>query len=143
MDCRLATAADAGLLAAFNQQLIRDEGHRNSMNLAELTERMSGWLKGEYQAAMFELEGTAVGYALFRSEPEYIYIRQLFVTAEHRRKGIARTAIAWLRKNRWSDTDRLRIDVLVGNSAAREFWKSVGFRDYCITMESENRLETS
>jgi hypothetical protein len=41
MQFRFVTPADAALLAPLNQQLIRDEGHRNAMNLAQLTERMS------------------------------------------------------------------------------------------------------
>jgi len=28
--------------------LIRDEGHRNAMTVAQLQERMANWLKGEY-----------------------------------------------------------------------------------------------
>jgi len=39
MKYRLATPEDAALLAPLNQQLIRNEGHRNPMNLAQLTER--------------------------------------------------------------------------------------------------------
>ena len=40
MHLRRATLADAALLAELNRQLIRDEGHRNSMSLAELETRM-------------------------------------------------------------------------------------------------------
>lgn len=134
---RFATTNDAPTLASFNQLLIRDEGHRNSMNLGELTERMSGWLSAEYQGVVFELGSSPVGYALFRREPDYVYIRQLFVHLDHRRNGIGRHAIDWMRQNAWPDKSRLRIDVLVGNTTAHEFWKSVGFRDYCITMELE------
>ena len=44
MNYRFATSDDANALALMNQQFIRDEGHRNSMNLVQLTERMAGWL---------------------------------------------------------------------------------------------------
>lgn len=137
MQYRFATPEDAALLAPLNQQLIRDEGHRNSMNLAQLAERMCGWLRGEYQAVLFE-EGTfLVGYALFRREPEHIYLRQLFVLPELRRRGIARNALRWLWRNAWSGAPMLRIDVLVDNAVGREFWRCVGFREYCVTMEAE------
>ena len=43
---REALASDLGLLADWNQQLIRDEGHRNRMTVAQLEERMRLWLKG-------------------------------------------------------------------------------------------------
>jgi hypothetical protein len=38
-----ATIADIPLLAEWNHQLIRDEGHRNPMGVAKLAERMSSW----------------------------------------------------------------------------------------------------
>ena len=135
MNYRNATPADAVVLAAINRQLITDEGHRNAMTLPELEARMAGWLNGEYRAVLFEEGDEAVGYALFRREPEYVYLRQLFVRSEHRRRGVARTALVWLREHVWPDAPRVRIDVLVGNAGAIGFWHAVGFRDYCLTME--------
>ena len=132
---RAATSLDAGILAPMNAQLIRDEGHRNSMTMPQLTERMSEWLKTEYRAVLFELEGKTIGYALYRVEPEHIYLRQLFVQPEMRRRGIARRSLEWLRHNAWGVRPRVRIDVLVGNHSAIEFWRSVGFTDYCLTLE--------
>jgi len=44
MTFRFATQADCPLLAELNHQLIRDEGHRNRMSVAELEQRLSGWL---------------------------------------------------------------------------------------------------
>ncbi len=132
---RPATVDDATLLAPMNAQLIRDEGHRNTMTVQQLAERMSGWLVGEYQAFIFEVEATAIGYALYRIEPEYIYLRQLFVQPQLRRRGIARRALEWLRQNAWGSRPRVRIDVLVGNKTGIEFWRSVGFVDYCTTLE--------
>jgi hypothetical protein len=73
MQYRFATPEDAALLAPLNQQLIRDEGHRNAMNLAQLAERMRGWLRGDYQAVLFEEGASPIGYALFRRESEYVY----------------------------------------------------------------------
>jgi len=137
MQFRFARAEDAELLASLNAQLIRDEGHRNPMTVAQLAERMSGWLSGEYKAVIFEGSEEVIGYALFRREPEYVYLRQLFVRPRFRRQGFGRQAIAWLWRNAWTDATRLRIDVLVGNTAGQAFWRAVGFRDYCITMEMD------
>lgn len=136
MHYRNASSDDAAVLASLNQQLIRDEAHRNPMNLAQLTERMAGWLRGEYEAVLFEESDSPVGYALFRREPEYVYLRQLFVVPGRRRQGVGRKALEWLWRNAWSDARRLRIEVLVGNTAGREFWRGVGFKEYCITMEA-------
>jgi len=98
---------------------------------------MSGWLRAEYQAVVFEELSSPAGYALFRREPEHVYLRQLFVLPECRRSGVARAALQWLWLNAWPSSQRLRVEVLVGNTVAREFWRSVGFQEYSITMEAQ------
>jgi ribosomal protein S18 acetylase RimI-like enzyme len=135
MNYRSATSSDASLLAAMNQHLIRDEHHRNPMNLGELEQRMAGWLQGEYRAVVFEREDEPAGYALFRVEPDYVYLRQFFVKPDMRRQGIGRAAIDWLVKNVWNEIRRVRLEVLVENKSAIEFWRAIGFRDYAVTME--------
>jgi GNAT superfamily N-acetyltransferase len=135
MKFRAATLADAPTLAELNRQLIRDEGHRNRMTLPELEERMARWLAGEYRAVLFLDGGRVVGYALFRFDPEFVYLRQFFVRPEDRRRGVGRAAIAWLRENAWRGAGRVRLDVLVGNHTGIAFWRAVGFRDYCLTLE--------
>jgi len=135
MNYRFATVADGHLLAQMNLQLIRDEGHRNSMSVAELEQRMQGWLAGEYQAVLFEDELGPAGYTLFKRESDWIYLRQFFVQPARRRCGIGREAISWLLENAWKNAPRIRLDVLVENSDGIEFWRSIGFADYCITME--------
>jgi predicted acetyltransferase len=136
MTFRLASPVDADIIAAMNSQLIRDEGHRNPMSLFELRDRMASWLRGEYEAIIFEQEGTAIGYALFRRAPEFVYLRQFFVVPAHRRHGVGREALSWLWSNGWSSAQRLRVDVLVDNAVGREFWRKVGFAEYCVTMEA-------
>jgi GNAT superfamily N-acetyltransferase len=136
MHYRFASPEDSEQLAQMNLRLIVDEGHRNLMDIPQLSERMASWLKGEYQAVLFEEDKTPVGYALFRHEPKYVYLRQLFVVPERRRQGVASNALYWLWENAWQPAPRLRIDVLVGNDAGRAFWRSAGFTEYCITMEA-------
>ncbi|MGD1277394.1 MAG: GNAT family N-acetyltransferase [Tepidisphaeraceae bacterium] len=143
MDYRIAALQDAPLIAQMNKQLIDDEGHRNPMSIAELEHRMSDWLSGAYTAILFVRGGEPCGYALFRREPDHIYLRQFFVCRQHRRCGVGRAAITWLRRNAWADVPRIRIDVLVGNQAAIAFWRSVGFHDYCLTMESDGDKASS
>jgi GNAT superfamily N-acetyltransferase len=138
MRFRYANPGDAALLAPLNAQLIRDEGHRNPMTVPQLAERMKQWLHTDYQAVLFENCDGLIGYALFRHEPEFVYLRQLLVRPEFRRRGIGREAIAWLWHNAWDSNARVRLDVLVGNALGQAFWRAVGFRDYCITMEMES-----
>ena len=135
---RFATQKDVSLLAKMNQQLIRDEGHRNKMTLLQLEQRMSDFLRTKYTAVIVSSGNNDIGYALYREELEWIYLRQIFVKSEMRRKGVGRKIIGWLKKNLWKDCQRIRIEVLVGNLEGISFWHAVGFKDYCITMEMDN-----
>lgn len=96
---------------------------------------MRGFLAGEYSAYLFEDDGGVVGYALFRWEPDHVYLRQFYVERDRRRGGIGRAAMGWLRANAWKDSPRLRLEVLCHNTAAIAFYRSLGFMDYCLTME--------
>ena len=83
---RYAAEADAPLLARMNWELIQDEGHRNKMTIPELAQRLPAWLSsGAYQAVVFECAGQADGYAMFRREAEFVYLRQFFIRRDRRR----------------------------------------------------------
>ena len=135
MNFRFATTNDYTLLAELNHQLIRDEGHRNRMTVPELAQRMKEWLAGEYRAAIFELDGSVVAYALFREQPEEIYLRQLFVVRDRRSQGIGRRAVEILRSQVWPKNKRLTVEVLTANARGTAFWHSVGFKDYSLMLE--------
>ena len=135
LEFRPATKNDLDLLAEWNHQLIRDEGHRNPMTVPELRERMRGWLAGEYKAIVFVLETTPVAYALYRETEQEIYLRQMIVIREKRHQGIGREAIGILRERIWSNTKRLTVEVLTANQVGVCFWRAVGYKDYCLTLE--------
>lgn len=135
MNHRRATLNDCALLAELNHQLIRDEGHRNPMTVAELEQRMHGWLASEYTALIFEDGAEVVAYALYREQPEEIYLRQLFVVRNRRRQGIGRRAVEILRSKIWPASKRLTVEVLVNNAAAVTFWRAIGYKDYALTLE--------
>ena len=139
LEFRFAAANDLPWLARMNHELIRDEGHRNKMSLFELEQRMSDFLRNEYEAVIVSSGRNDIGYVLYRKMPEWLYLRQIFVIDKMRRKGIGRGIIKWLRDNPWKDCKTIRIEVLVDNMIGINFWKAVGFKDYCITMEMENK----
>src|SRR5437868_3715898 len=126
MTFRAAILDDCPRLAELNHQLIGDEGHRNRMTVPELEQRMREWLAGEYRAVIYEDGGEVIAYALFREEPEEIYLRQLFVTRNRRREGIGRQAVEILREKVWPKNKRLTVEVLVANELAVKFWRAVG-----------------
>ena len=135
MTFRAATFDDCSRLAELNHQLIRDEGHRNRMTVPELEHRMRGWISAEYRAIIYEDDGEVVAYALFREEPEEIYLRQFFVVRDRRSQGIGRRAVEILRSQIWSKNKRLTVEVLVANKRAVSFWRSVGYKDYALSLE--------
>ncbi|MDX9971401.1 MAG: GNAT family N-acetyltransferase [FCB group bacterium] len=132
---RFAAENDLDLLAEWNHQLIRDEGHRNTMAVAQLRDRMAGGLVSDYKAILFERDNAPVAYALYRERDDEIYLRQLFVAREYRGLGIGRQAVDTLRSDVWPKGRRLTVDVLVRNEPAVRFWRSVGYSDYCLTLE--------
>jgi predicted acetyltransferase len=135
MTFRSAELADCARLAELNHQLIRDEGHRNQMTVPELEQRMRSWLSGEYRAVIYEDGGEVVAYALFREQAEEIYLRQLFVVRHRRNQGVGRRAVDILRSQVWPKAKRLTVEVLVANSRAVSFWRSVGYADYALSLE--------
>jgi predicted acetyltransferase len=96
---------------------------------------MRGWLQSEYTAILFEESAKPLAYALYRERPEEIYLRQLFVVTNRRRQGIGRQAIEILRQQVWPKNKRLTVEVLVKITAAVAFWRAVGYKDYCLTLE--------
>jgi GNAT superfamily N-acetyltransferase len=134
LDWRYASEADVELLAEWNHQLIQDEGHRNPMTKAQLADRMRTWLAGEYRAVLFS-ESDPVAYVLYKPESALIYLRQLFVRRDKRRIGVGRAAFAILRQEIWPNSVRLTVDALCAHEPAIAFWRSVGYRDYCLTLE--------
>jgi predicted acetyltransferase len=130
------------MLAELNHQLIRDEGHRNPMNVAQLEARMRGWLtSGEYRAILFEEGDEVVAYALFREAEAEVYLRQFFVVRHRRREGIGRHAMALLMSRIWPQHKRLMVSVLVKNTAGLAFWRAMGYADYDLTLEIMPRIQ--
>lgn len=137
MTARIATLADCPLLAEMNHQLIRDEGHRNTMTVSELRQRMHDWLAtGKYNAVIFERDSVPLAYALYSADKEFgIYLRQFFVSRQHRRKGLGRMAMELLFREMLPDGSRVSVEVLYSNLSGRQFWSAVGFQNYSLKLE--------
>ncbi len=136
MNYRHAVVGDIPVIAAMNLAMIRDTGHRNPMNREQLADRLAGWLRGDYRAVLFEDANATAGYALYRVDPDGIYLRQFFVAPEFRRRGVGRGALAWLLAVEWRGR-RIRLEALMGNRAAIAFWHAVGFKEYGVILERE------
>jgi len=134
-----ATPAHAPLLAPMNHRLIRDEGHSNPMTIPQLEARMHAFLTtGGYQALLFYLQENdpiPLGYALYKHEPDHLYLRQFFIEPAHRRHGHGKRAMHHLLTNIWQNQKRLRVSCLTRNPTGLAFWHAMGFQDYSLTME--------
>lgn len=145
MNYKHATLDDLSVLARMNRQLTEDEQHRNRFKSDKwFEERMRSFLKGGYEAVLFEIDGKAVAYALYGNHPEHndtIYLRQIFVDRSFRRQGLGRKTMEILMKEIWPEEKRLTVGVLSDNEAAFSFYKSIGFKEYSIELEikAENR----
>ncbi len=135
MTWRMAQRRDCRLLAELNHQLIADERHRNSMTVQDLERRMRSWLEEGYEAVLFERDGEVAGYGLYRVEPDEIHLRHFFVARHLRRRGIGREGFNLLRDHIWPRAQRLTVSVLTHNEAALNFWRAMGYKDYCLAME--------
>jgi predicted acetyltransferase len=135
MKFRKASLNDCLVLAKLNHQLIRDEGHRNTMTIPELEQRMRNWIESDYSAILFEDGPQLVAYALFREQPHEIYLRQLFVVRNLRRQGFGRKAMQILLSEVWPKNKRLTVEVLIKNTTAVTFWRAMGYSDYALTLE--------
>ena len=130
-----ATPSDLPLLAELNHQLIRDEGHRSKMTVDELEVQLKEWLSADYAAVLFSDGIETVAYALFREESDELFLRHFFVVRHRRRQNIGRQAMEMLINEVWPKNKRLTVNVLVTNTAAMSFWRAIGYKDYCLTLE--------
>ncbi|MGB0387846.1 MAG: GNAT family N-acetyltransferase [Ardenticatenaceae bacterium] len=77
--------------------------------LNPVKDRMRNWLENEYEAIIFEQDGVLVAYALYRHDPNSIYLRHFFVGRRHRREGIGRQAIQILLSQVWPPGRRVTL----------------------------------
>lgn len=135
MNHRPANENDLDLLAMWNRQLIEDEDHDNSMTIAQLRERMSEWLKGDYQVIVFSKASAPSAYAVFQDRDDHIYLRQFFVDRAQRRCGIGKEAVAILKNCILPHSKRVRLEVMARNRNGLAFWKASGFGSRYIGLE--------
>lgn len=137
-DYKKADKRDIDILASMNKKLIEDEGHSNPMTINDLAIRMEGFLNGEYEAYLILHESIPSGYCLFRDDGDYIYVRQLYIERNLRKQELGSSIIKYLRNRCWVNR-KIRVEVLCHNKNGLDFWRRIGFKDYCITMQYEEK----
>ena len=89
----------------------------------------------DYRALLAERGGYPLGYALYRLEDDWIFLRHLYVVPEARRQGLGRALYQHLREQLWPSGWPVQLDVLATNSKGQAFWASLGFETYSLTLE--------
>ena len=139
MNYQIATLEEIPLLAQMNRQLVEDEQHRHRlMSNQWLEERMRQLMAAGYEAALFEIEGRFVAYALYRQHPDHedsLYLRHFWVDRSLRRQGVGRAAMRILKNVIWPAEKRITVEVLIDNETARSFFQAAGFKPYSLELE--------
>ena len=137
-----AEPEDSTTLAEMNKHLIEDEDHRNPMTINELSRRMKSWLRSGWEAVLILDENVTVGYALYqrRTDPFYpteqvVYLRQFFISRPHRQRGLGTVSFNTIKNEYWSKAKRIEVEVLVRNKVGIDFWHSLGFTDYALSLK--------
>lgn len=132
---RIADYADIPQLVELNHHLVEDEEYPTRFTAEELTGFWHLWLGSDYQAALFDNEGRAAAYALYRLDEEgIIYLRHFFVCRHCRRQGVGREAMRQLREEVWPAGKRILLEVLLHNDRGLRFWRAVGFQDHALVL---------
>jgi GNAT superfamily N-acetyltransferase len=136
IDIRFATAADAPVLLRFIHALAEYEREPQAVRVDEATLRSQlSEPTPPFECLIAELEGTAVGFALFFSTystwlgKRGLWLEDLFVMPEHRRYGVGASLlrrIGEIAKER--GCGRLEWSVLDWNQLALDFYLGLGAR---------------
>ena len=132
MQIKDCSTADVPVLSKMNQWLIEDEKAETNLNLAQLEERMKGFIDSEYRAFLFYDEQRVVGYALCNMSKTPVYLRQFFICRDERRKGYGKKAFQALLLQ--LNIREIDVDVYSWNKVGIAFWESLGFEKRCYNM---------
>ena len=128
----IATEKDCAELGIMNRAMADDGGANNNMTVLELQERMKKFMKTNYIAVFFVVNGERVGYALIDKTCNPMFIRQFFIKSEFRRKGYGTAAFKEIL--RYFNIDQISLSVLKSNTIGQKFWDSCGLIPYEIVM---------
>ncbi len=142
MHVRLINDIDLPHVALMNRQLIEDEHSENTLDLAGLEQRLVGFLDRGWKIVICEEDDVPVGYATFfvgndDLDPSRarVNIGHFFIRRERRAMGRGTAFFSQLQQDFFPSRAKIVLDVLVGNTNAQSFYRSLGFAEYSIMME--------
>jgi 8-oxo-dGTP pyrophosphatase MutT (NUDIX family) len=133
---------DVPMLEKLNADLLQAQNVESGMTLDALEVRMREFLAAEYQAVLFVFREKVVGYALFKLEPKFAFVRHIYVDTSVAKKVRVDTAFQLLRKGEFEDYASVRLDVPEGNKESLKIWESIGFRPRSVRLELETATKS-
>jgi GNAT superfamily N-acetyltransferase len=140
---RQATAADLPALVAMRDDLnaLERSGCPHAcivpLSVKQFTEVWGYTLDSpDHCWRLIEIDGRPAGFGLIylsspRTDPPGAFVHWAYLIPEARRMGLGRRLLdellAWARSH---GADRVELQFIDGNEAARGFWTSLGFRPY-------------
>lgn len=137
-----AQDSDVPMLAKLNADLLQAQNVESGMTLDALEVRMREFLAAEYQAVLFVYHEKVVGYALFKLEPKFAFIRHIYVDTSAGKKVRVDTAFQSLRKGELQAYASIRLDVPEGNKESLQLWESMGFQPRSVRLELETATKS-
>jgi GNAT superfamily N-acetyltransferase len=106
---------------------------------------MTGFLKGDWLAAIISVDGEEVGYILYKDgrddyfpDQATVYIRQFFISRNKHGNGLGETSFNIIAEKYFPAGSDLSLEVLESNPHGRRFWEKIGFQTYCTTMKRKD-----
>ncbi|MFP4376072.1 MAG: NUDIX domain-containing protein [Spirochaetales bacterium] len=137
-----ALDSDVPVLAKLNEELLQAQNVESGMTLEALEVRMREFLAADYQAVLFVFRDAVVGYALFKLQPKFAFIRHIYVNTDAGKKVRVETAFQLLRKGELQDYASIRLDVPEGNKDSLQIWESIGFQPRSVRLELETATKS-
>jgi len=135
MQFRFAQQSDFPLVAALNHELLASDANAHLFSEPELVSRLARWVSEGHQILLFNEGDATVGYALYEIRPfetktETVFLRHFLIKPGSRRKGLGRTALAYLLDHVWPKSASVAVETKADNDPAIQLWHSFGFRHF-------------
>ncbi len=123
---RLAEPGDAQRIARLSRDLIE-----SGLGWTWTPKRVLGSLQRQDTCSIVAgAEDPVAGFAIMEFLDEHAHLSLLAIGPEHQRRGIGRGLVDWLETSaRTAGIGIVYVEARVGNQAARDFYRNLGYRE--------------
>ncbi len=123
---RLARPTDAQRMARLSRDLIE-----TGLGWSWTPKRVLGSLQRQDTCNIVaDLDDPVAGFAIMEFLDEHAHLSLLAIDPQHQRQGIGRSLVEWLETSaRTAGIGIVYVEARVGNQAARDFYRMLGYRE--------------